>query len=245
MTGSVNEYLQPIGDAMPDWQARPLPQRVVLEGKYCRLEPLDPEAHTKSLLKAWGKAQDGRDWTYLGIGPFASEAQFAEHIVTTAASSDPLHYTIIDNATGHALGTIALMRIDPTNGVMEVGFVTFSPELKRTVQATEAHYLLMKYAFDELGYRRYEWKCDSLNAPSRSAALRLGFRFEGVFRQLLIYKGRTRDTAWFSIIDGEWPLVKEAFEAWLSDANLPAGKQQRTLSSLREELAAQIPRDLL
>lgn len=238
MTGVTNEYLQPTGAALPDWQPRPRPQRVVLQGRYCRLEPLTPAVHTGSLWKAWGKAEDGRDWTYLFAGPFASEQQFADYIAAAAASTDPLHYAVIDQKSGHALGTLSLMRIDPANGVIEVGSVAFSPELKRTLHATEAHFLLMRYAFDELGYRRYEWKCDSLNGPSRRAALRLGFRFEGLFRQAVVYKGRSRDTAWFSIIDGEWPLIKDTFEAWLSEENQPAGGQVQSLSSLRKERAA-------
>lgn len=235
MTFTVNEYQQPVGIAMPDWQARARPQRVVLEGHYCRLEALN-ESHIRMLWKAWSKAEDNRDWTYLGVGPFENEQQFAAHIISAAASEDPLHFTVIDVQTGHAMGTLSLMRIDPLNGVIEVGFVTFSPELKRSIQATQAHYLLMKYAFETLGYRRYEWKCDSLNAPSRRAALRLGFRFEGLFRQTIVYKGRTRDTAWFSIVDTEWPLIKATFEAWLSEENLPQGQQQRSLASLRAQL---------
>ncbi|ONQ53145.1 GNAT family N-acetyltransferase, partial [Burkholderia cenocepacia] len=131
-------------------------------------------------------------------------------------------YTVIDRATGRAVGTLALMRIDPANGVIEVGSVTFSPLLKRTPVSTEAQFLLMKYAFDTLGYRRYEWKCDDLNAPSRKAAARLGFRYEGTFRQAIVYRGRNRDTAWFSIIDGEWPDVRAAFEAWLAPENFDA-----------------------
>lgn len=237
MTGTTNEYLQPTGAALADWQPRPAPQRVVLEGRYCRLEPLTPQTHTKTLWKAWSKAEDGRDWTYMGVGPFASEQQFAEFVAAAAASTDPLHFAVIDQKTDRAMGSLSLMRIDPANGVAEVGFVAFSPELKRTVQATEAHYLLMKYAFDALGYRRYEWKCDSLNGPSRRAALRLGFRPEGIFRQAVVYKGRTRDTAWFSVIDSEWPLLKAAFEAWLAEENLPQGKQMQSLSRLREKLA--------
>lgn len=238
MTGKTNEYLQPTGAALADWQPRPRPQRVVLAGRYCRLEPLTPQTHTKTLWKAWSKAEDGRDWTYMSVGPFASEQQFAEFVASAAASTDPLHFAVIDQKTARAMGTLSLMRIDPANGVAEVGFVAFSPELKRTVQATEAHYLLMKYALDALGYRRYEWKCDSLNGPSRRAALRLGFRPEGVFRQAAVYKGRTRDTAWFSVIDSEWPLLKAAFEAWLAEENLPQGKQMQSLSSLRGKLAA-------
>lgn len=141
---------------------------------------------------------------------------------------------MIDRATNRAVGTLALMRIDPANGVIEVGSVTFSPLLKRTPASTEAQYLLMKYAFDTLGYRRYEWKCDDLNAPSRKAAVRLGFRYEGTFRQAIVYKGRNRDTAWYSIVDGEWPAVAAAFEAWLSPDNFDTqGSQRQSLTAIR------------
>lgn len=142
---------------------------------------------------------------------------------------------MIDRASGHAVGTLALMRQDPAHGVIEVGHVTFSPKLKQTPLSTEAQYLLMAHVFEQLGYRRYEWKCDSLNAPSRRAAERLGFRFEGIFRQAIVYKERSRDTAWFSIIDSEWPKLREAFEAWLAPENFDAeGRQRRSLVELRE-----------
>ncbi len=240
MTYTLNEYQQPVGLPVADWQPRPRPERRVLEGHYCRLEPLSV-SHTQPLWHAWSEAADGRDWTWLNVGPFPDEQLFAEHIMVSAASEDPLHYAIVDLQNGKAVGTISLMRIDPVNGVIEVGFVEFSPQLKRTVQATEAHYLLMKYAFDTLGYRRYEWKCDSLNAASRRAALRLGFRFEGLFRQAIVYKGRTRDSAWFSIIDGEWPQIKAAFRAWLAQDNMPQGKQIRSLSTVRADMLASQP----
>ncbi|WP_174261934.1 GNAT family N-acetyltransferase, partial [Pantoea ananatis] len=143
------------------------------------------------------------------------------------ASRDPLHFSVVDRKTDRAVGTLSLMRIDAANGVMEVGFVTFSRLLRQTRMATEAHFLLMRYAFEQLGYRRYEWKCDSCNLPSRRAALRLGFQFEGDFRQARIYKGRTRDTSWFSIIDSEWPQVKAGFERWLAETNFTREGQQR------------------
>lgn len=144
---------------------------------------------------------------------------------------------MVDRTTGKAVGTLALMRIDPTHGVIEVGNVMLSPLLQQTPASTEAQFLLMAYVFDTLGYRRYEWKCDSLNAPSRRTAARLGFQFEGIFRQAVVYKGRNRDTAWFSVIDTEWPLLRQAFEAWLSDDNQDAqGRQRRSLTQVRESL---------
>lgn len=239
MSFTFNRFQQPIGHSLPDWQRRPLPDRVTLCGQFCRLEPLSALQHGAQLWQAWSKAEDSRGWTYLSVGPFDNEADFIGYITGAEQSEDPFHFAVVDNASGKALGTLSLMRIDPANGSVEVGFVLFSPLLQRTVQATEAHFLLMKYAFEALGYRRYEWKCDSLNGPSRRAALRLGFRFEGLFRQVLIYKGRTRDTAWFSITDGEWPQVKLAFEHWLSPENLTNGRQKQGLAALRDELSRQ------
>lgn len=238
MAARTNEYQQPIGDALSGWTARERPARVNIEGARCRLEPIDVERHAANLFDAYRHAADGSDWTYLTIGPFADLASYRAYLTGAAASTDPLHYAVIDQATGKAVGTLSLMRIDPANGVIEVGNVTFSPLLKRTALSTEAQYLLMRYAFDELGYRRYEWKCDSLNAPSRRTALRLGFQFEGIFRQAIVYKGRSRDTAWFAIIDKDWPAVKRTFETWLDAGNFDAeGNQRTSLASLRDAQA--------
>ena len=173
----------------------------------------------------------------MGYGPFATEADYRAWIVKDASGDDPLFHAIIDTATDKAIGVASYLRIFPDIGSIEVGHINYAPALQRTVAATEAMYLMMARAFDELGYRRYEWKCDNANEKSRNAAARLGFTFEGVFRQCTIYKGRNRDTAWFSILDGEWPRVKAAFEAWLDPANFDAaGKQKRSLSDLRAEL---------
>jgi len=228
MSPSLNALQQPIGPALPDWSSRRRPERVVLQGRYCRLEPLDVRRHAAQLYAAFSQAQDDSDWTYMAIGPFADLAAYQAHAVRAAASSDPLHFAIVDAVGGQALGTLALMRMDPDNGVIEVGFVSYAPSLKRRPAATEAQYLLMRLAFDELGYRRYEWKCDSLNAPSRAAAVRLGFQFEGVFRQAMVYKGRSRDTAWFSMLDSEWPTVRANLEQWLAADNFDAQGRQRT-----------------
>ena len=171
----------------------------------------------------------------MSVGPFADAQAYLRFAEAAQASEDPLHHAVIDLATGRAIGSLALMRVDTASGVVEVGFVCYSRLLKRTRAATEAQFLLMQRAFDELGYRRYEWKCDSLNAPSRAAAARLGFRFEGVFRQAVVYKGRSRDTAWFSIIDSEWPALRAAYQRWLEPGNFDAqGGQLRSLSSLME-----------
>ncbi|WP_321960345.1 GNAT family protein [Paraburkholderia sp. J7] len=239
MSARLNEFQQPIGDPVTGWQPRERPARVTIEGQFCRIEPIDLDRHAADLFEAYGAAADGRDWTYLFAEPFTDFAAFREYLAKAAASSDPFHYAVIDRASGKAVGTFALMRIEPVHGVIEVGSVTFSPRLKQTPVSTEAQYLLMRYVFDDLGYRRYEWKCDSLNAPSRKTALRLGFQFEGIFRQAIVYKGRNRDTAWFAVIDQDWPLVKAAFEKWLSKENFDAhGQQRASLASLREPAAS-------
>lgn len=231
----TNEFDQPIGDAMPGWAPRPQPGPVTLTGQHCRLEPLNAARHADDLYSAYHQAADGRDWTYLFVGPFTDAQQYRQYAEAAEKSSDPRHYAIIDLATETAVGTLSLMRIDPTHGAIEVGNVTFSPLLKQSVLSTEAQYLLMAYVFDTLGYRRYEWKCDNLNAPSRKAAARLGFSFEGIFRQALVYKGRTRDTAWYSIIDREWPAIKAGLQRWLAASNFDAqGQQRQALAALRE-----------
>lgn len=234
MSTTSNAFAQPIGPALAHWAPRARPQRVVLAGRLCRVEPLDAARHADDLHAAYADAADGRDWTYMGSGPFADAQAYRRHAEAAAASEDPLHFAVIDLASGRAVGTLALMRMDPANGVVEVGHVAFSPRLQRTPLSTEAQYLLMRHVFEDLGYRRYEWKCDSLNAPSRRTAQRLGFQFEGVFRQAVVTKGRSRDTAWFAIVDGDWPAVRAAFQAWLAPGNFDAqGAQRRSLAELR------------
>jgi RimJ/RimL family protein N-acetyltransferase len=227
-----NEFGQPIGPAVTGWKPRVLPPRTPVIGRYCRVEPIDVERDTVPLFAAFSAATDGSDWTYLPVGPFGDAAAYREHLARIASCADPLHHAIIDLATGKAVGTAALMRIDPANGVIEVGHIAYSPLLKRTPAGTEAMFLLMRRVFDELGYRRYEWKCDDLNAPSRAAALRYGFQFEGIFRQAVIYKSRSRDTAWYSLLDREWPAVRHGFEQWLRPKNFgPDGRQRERLSA--------------
>nr|WP_023842686.1 GNAT family protein [Burkholderia sp. M701]BAO19144.1 GCN5-related N-acetyltransferase [Burkholderia sp. M701] len=222
-----NAYGQPIGVPVPAWQGARVPGREPLTGRYCRIEPVDVERHAADLFDAYSSAADGRDWTYLAVGPFDSLAAYREHLTRIAASKDPLHYAVIDLATGKPVGTLSLMRIDLANGVIEVGHVTYSPRLKRTRIATDAMFLLMREVFDQLGYRRFEWKCDSLNEPSRSAALRYGFTFEGIFRQAVVTREqRNRDTAWHSIIDSEWPALRECYTQWLDAENFDAHGQQ-------------------
>lgn len=223
----TNEYGQPIGFPVQGWTARPRPPRTPITGRFCRVEPIDAGRHAEDLYKA---NTDLLCWTYLFYGPFESFETYRRWLVEMIALDDPLFYAIVDKASGKAVGVAAYMRIDPPNGVIEVGHLNFSPALQRTAAATEAMYLMMRRAFDELGYRRYEWKCDSLNAPSRRAAERLGFNYEGLFRQAIIYKKRSRDTAWYSIVDTEWPARKKAFERWLAPENFDAaGRQRRPL----------------
>jgi RimJ/RimL family protein N-acetyltransferase len=219
-----------------DWKFARLPQRVPLEGDAVVLEPVDPARHANDLFLA----SEGAPalWDYLAYGPFENQRVFTEWLKERAASDDPLFYAVIDRASRQARGMASLMRIVPEHGVIEIGHIWFAPALQRTRQATEAIYLLARHAFDDLGYRRFEWKCDALNLPSRRAAERFGFVFEGVFRQHMVVKGRNRDTAWFSIVDGEWPGVRAAFEAWLSPDNFDdEGQQRRSLSEIRDGVA--------
>lgn len=227
----TNEFGQPVGGTVDLVLPRPVPGRVTLRGEFCTLQPLDAAEHAAALFTAYAAADDDSDWTYLSVGPFRTAAEYRAWAEAAAASPDPLHFAVVDNASGAPLGTLSLLRIDSANGVVEVGFVVFSRAMQRTAISTEAHALLMRYVFDELGYRRYEWKCHALNAPSRRAAERLGFSYEGTFRQAVVVKGRSRDTAWFSIIDSEWPALSAEFDRWLDPANFGPGGEQ--LSPLR------------
>lgn len=229
------DTIQPVGSPLPNWTARPAPPRTVMEGRFCRLEPLDPARHAEDLFAANQLDAQGRNWTYLSVGPFADLESYRVWLEQVAKNDDPLFHTIVDLQTGNAVGVATFMRIDRVNGVIEVGNINYSPLLQRTPAATEAMFLMMRRVFDELGYRRYEWKCDCLNAPSRAAALRLGFQYEGLFRQAVIYKGRNRDTAWFSMIDTEWPALRQAYAQWLAAENFGAeGRQRRKLTDCIE-----------
>jgi len=228
MSQHTNAYGQPVGFPLPDWQPRAWPSYETFTGDYCRLEPLSAERHGRELYAAYALAEDGRDWTYMFAEPFADEAAYITYARQLENGRDPMHFAVIDPVSNRAVGSLALMRIDATNGSVEIGHVAFSPLLKQTRMATEAHYLLMRYAFEQLGYRRYEWKCDSLNAPSRRAAERLGFTYEGTFRQAVVYQGRNRDTTWLSVLDRDWPQAKKGFEAWLAPENFDADGNQRS-----------------
>jgi RimJ/RimL family protein N-acetyltransferase len=232
----LNQLGQPIGPPLPGWSKRPLPPRSPLLGRFCQVEPLDPERHAADLFGANNEDAEGRNWTYLpdDQGPYRSLDLYSRCAQTAASNDDPLWHAIIDGQSGRAVGVAAYARIDQTSGVIEVGGINYSPRLQRRPAATEAMYLMMRRVFDELGYRRYEWKCDSLNAPSPAAALRLGFRYEGLIRQAVVYKGRSRDTAWFSVVDSEWPALRRGFERWLDPANFDGeGRQRASLVSLR------------
>ena len=214
------------------------PTRVRLEGRLVTIEPLDPTIHADSLYQA--SHGDGKEelWRYLWDGPYPSLSAFESATRERAASEDPLSFAILDNRSGVAVGHCSYLRITPAHRVIEIGSILFTPSLQRTAGATEAMYLMARHAFEDLGYRRYEWKCDSRNAPSRSAALRLGFQFEGIFRQHMIIKGQNRDTAWFAMLDSEWPAIKANFERWLDPANFDAtGRQKISLSALNSKPA--------
>lgn len=224
----TNALGQPIGPPLPDWKPRDVPQPVVLSGRTCRLEPIDPQRHAASLWQAVSADREGRVFTYLSYGPFASEDAYREWLAATCLAADPLFFAIVEARSGRALGLASYLRIDPLVGRIEVGHLQFSPALQRTTAASEAMFLMMRHVFRDLGYRRYEWKCDALNAKSRNAALRLGFRFEGIFRQDMVYNGRNRDTAWLSVLDGEWPALEQRFLRWLAPENFDANGRQRS-----------------
>lgn len=227
MTTSSNEFGQPLGFPLPGWTPPPRPRREPMAGRFCRLEPLSPARHAAALFSANTAAGTAKDWTYLPYGPFPSFESYRAWMETSCLGEDPLFFAILDPADEQPVGVASYLRIAPESGSIEVGHLLYSPRLQRTAAATEAMYLMMRRAF-ELGYRRYEWKCDALNAPSRAAAQRLGLSFEGVFRQATVYKGRTRDTAWYAAIDAEWPALRAAFETWLAPENFDAQGRQRT-----------------
>jgi len=230
-----NHLGQPIGEPLETWCSALKPSRISADGRFCRVEPIDADRHADDLFAAFQTDREHRNWTYLPYGPFETESDFRTWIADTCLGDDPLFHSIIDLITGKAVGVASYLRIEPAVGVIEVGHINFSPLIQRTPVATEAMYLMMRRVFDELGYRRYEWKCDALNAPSRRAAERLGFQFEGVFRQATMYKSRNRDTAWYSILDGEWPRLDRAFTAWLDEENFDSdGQQKMKLGALVE-----------
>lgn len=224
---------QPIGELVDTAPAAP-PRPVKLDGRFCRVEKLDLVRHGASL---WDAVRDHPHlWTYMASGPFRDQITFDRWLEERVVALDPYAYAVVDKASGRALGIVTLMEIRPAMRVIEMGSIVYSPLLQRTPAATEAQYLMARYAFDDLGYRRYEWKCNALNEASRRAALRFGFTYEGTFRRHMLVKGRNRDTAWFAITDDEWPAIEAAFERWLAPDNFDeAGKQKIRLSDLRKK----------
>ena len=226
----------PIGPEVPS-HAAARPGNAVLTGRFVRLEPLDPVRHGKSLWQETHGADQGDRWQYLFEAPFADELTFHEYLARKAASQDPVFFAIVDQGSDRAQGYETLMRIEPAHRCIEVGNIVYGRSLQRTPGATEAQYLLMRYVFDDLGYRRYEWKCNALNAPSRRAAARFGFTFEGIFRQHMIVRGKNRDTAWYSLLDREWPTANETFQRWLAPENFDSdGQQRNSLAAIRASL---------
>lgn len=228
----INPYGQPVGDEVPGWSGAAALHHTPLQGRACRLEALNADRHSDDLFLAYHQAADDRDWTWLGASrPDSRQAtwRWVQEKVTDHAL---LPWAVIDKASGRAVGVVCFMRIDRPNGVVEIGHVTWSPRMQRTLMSTEAHWLLLSAAF-AAGYRRVEWKCDSLNAASRAAAQRLGFTWEGCFRQAMVRNGRNRDTDWFSMLDSEWPRINAALTRWMAVENYDAGgKQIQRLSAL-------------
>jgi RimJ/RimL family protein N-acetyltransferase len=241
-----NALGQPVGEPVPNWVAPAAPGRAAnprLIGRFCRLEALDADRHAADLHAANVLDTEHRMWTYLPYGPFAALPDYEAWVRDVSAKDDPLFHAILDQGTGRAVGVASYLRIDPPAGSIEVGHIAYSPQLQRTPAATEAMYLMMRNAF-ETGYRRYEWKCDALNAASRAAAQRLGLSYEGIFRQARVNKGRNRDTAWFAAIDGEWPALDRAFQQWLDPGNFDdKGRQRVSLSSLTKPILVKLDPD--
>lgn len=226
----LNNFEQLVGQSLTEWTTAKMPERIAFTGKFCRLEPLNVEMHIEELYEAF-KDSDDSNWTYLPYGPFVSFSEYYKFLTSMEESNDLLCYTVIERTTNKAVGTVCLMRIDAQNGSIEIGHVVYSVRMQRTTLSTEVMALLQNYIFEKLGYRRLEWKCDSLNEPSRTAAERFGFTFEGVFRQSQVIKGRNRDTAWYSLLDHEYSRLETAYRIWLSPSNFDESGQQ--LNKLR------------
>jgi RimJ/RimL family protein N-acetyltransferase len=240
MQYETNHIGQNVDLLLANWKPPIVPSHETIQGRFCRLEPLNAERHGKSLFEANSLDTEGRNWTYLPYGPFDGFARYVEWLREVASKTDTMFFAIVDKTSDKAVGLASYLRIDPINGSIEVGHLNFSPLLQQKPAATEAMYLMMKNAF-ELGYRRYEWKCNALNEPSRRAAQRLGMSYEGIFRQATISKGRSRDTAWYAAIDKEWPELQNAFTRWLDASNFDAnGMQKISLSKLTVPILKQI-----
>jgi RimJ/RimL family protein N-acetyltransferase len=234
MTAAPIQGYTGMQDDLKNWQPRPRPRRAVLAGRTVRLEPLDPVRHGDGLYNASSVADAGERFAWLPETPPQSRVEFQSWLDKAAASEDPLYFAVIDQVTGKVVGRQTFLRIDPANGAIEIGHIYWGPDMARTRGATEAQWLFARHVFEDLGYRRYEWKCNNRNEPSKRAAARFGFQFEGIFRQHMIVKGDNRDTAWFAMIDKDWPALARAYEAWLDLANFDGdGKQKQRLEDLR------------
>ncbi|MGL4489489.1 MAG: GNAT family N-acetyltransferase [Rhizobiaceae bacterium] len=221
---------------LSDWKPRPAPQRIVMDGRYVRLEPLNAAMHGDGLFEAATDGDAEARFRYLPEFAPSNRAEFQAWLDKVEVSADPMYFVVIDKASGKVAGRQTLMRMDPANGVAEIGHIHWGPLIQKTPATTEALYLFARHLFDELGYRRFEWKCNNENEPSKRAALRYGFKYEGVFRKHLIIKGLNRDTAWFAMTDDDWAVAKPAFETWLSPSNFDdQRKQKRNLASFRTE----------
>ena len=225
-----------VGQEVHGWSSARFPSSDPIVGRYCRVERLDERAHTAELFEAYAADSTGANWTYLPYGPFSTLDAYRSWVTEVTVADDPLFFAVVDGSTRRASGVASLLRISTSDGSIEVGHIHFSPLLQRSRASTEAIYLLMARVFDDWGYRRYEWKCNSLNAPSMAAAVRLGFTFEGIHRNAMVVKGRNRDTAWFSITDDEWPAIKQRFRDWLDPSNFDASGRQR--KPLAREIAS-------
>ena len=232
MSYDRNALGQLVGFTVDGWKPALAPTDDVMVGRYCRVERLNPTLHAAPLLEANLRDPSGANWTYLPYGPFDDLDSYRMWVEEMAPRTDPMFFTVVDAQLDRAVGVASYLRIDQDSGSIEVGHINYSPLLQRQRAGTEAMYLMMKRVFDDLGYRRYEWKCNALNQPSRVAATRLGYTYEGTFRQSNVVKGRNRDTAWYSVLDTEWPRLKRAFERWLEPTNFdPAGTQHNSLTT--------------
>lgn len=219
---------------LTQWRPRPRPGRVTRPGTYIRLEPLDPARHASDLYTCSDVPDAEARFRWLFEYPPTDMETFANWVTEAAASNDPMFFAVVDQKTGRTIGRQSLMRIDQAHGVIEIGNIYWGPEAARTPRATEALFLVACYVFDELGYRRFEWKCNDQNTPSKRSAERFGFQFEGVFRQHMVFKGQNRDTAWFAMIDEDWPSLRAAMQSWLDPSNFDAdGQQHKPLEEFR------------
>lgn len=233
MSQRINKYNQPIGEELSNWQKRKSPSDMYYVGNYTIVTKLS-RTHTKELYNAFENSHPS-NWTYLTDEPPHNYEDYEQALLEKIESSTNIYYVVLNKETNNPIGIFSLMRIDQANGVVEVGSINFSDALRRTRMSTEAHYLLAKYVFEELQYRRYEWKCDSLNVPSIQTAKRLGFKYEGTFRNAVIYKNRARSTDWFSMLIEEWPLHKQVLTQWLAEANFDdKGIQVQRLEAFKQ-----------